>query len=307
MTFEQFKYVLEITKTGSINQAATNLFISQAALSTTLKNLEEELGNAIFTRNNRGIQLTAFGREFVSYITPICTQMVQLEQLCRQQGNENRLSFSVASNGFRFISPICAKLYKRYQPLGIHIYHLDGIGDQTIDYVANHQVEIGIIRIWDCYHSIYMRQFYARKLFYTPIITVNICVVVGKGNPLFQLEQPEVSPEQLADFPMVVPPNLYSGPFSDIFMRLKIPQSRNCIIAGSRAVIYDTLDNTDAYYLSSDLRIGYQKLEVSSNYKSFLLENCDVKSEIGWIRSEDYMITPIAKEFIHEISWIFLD
>ena len=85
MTFEQFKYVLEVAKCGSFNQAANTMFLSQSTLSTSIKNLEEELGQPIFFRNNRGIQLTSFGRDFISYITPICTQMSQLEQLCKQK------------------------------------------------------------------------------------------------------------------------------------------------------------------------------------------------------------------------------
>ena len=52
---------------------------------------------------------------------------------------------------------------------------------------------------------------------------------------------------------MVVHPNLHSGPFSDIFSRLGIPENKNRIIAGSRAIIYDTLEHTDAYYVSSDV------------------------------------------------------
>ena len=163
MTFEQFKYVLEVAKCGSFNQAANTMFLSQSTLSTSIKNLEEELGQPIFFRNNRGIQLTSFGRDFISYITPICTQMSQLEQLCKQKKIDERITFSVSSNGFRFIAPICAKLYQRYRSIGIHIYHYDGIGDDTIEHVANQQVEIGIVRIWDCYKQFYMRQFFAKK------------------------------------------------------------------------------------------------------------------------------------------------
>ena len=44
MTFEQFKYVLEVAKCGSFNQAANTMFLSQSTLSTSIKNLEEELG-----------------------------------------------------------------------------------------------------------------------------------------------------------------------------------------------------------------------------------------------------------------------
>ncbi|RHS66042.1 hypothetical protein DW954_08895 [Clostridium sp. AM45-5] len=106
---------------------------------------------------------------------------------------------------------------------------------------------------------------------------------------------------------MVVHPNLHSGPFSDIFSRLGIPENKNRIIAGSRAIIYDTLENTDAYYVSSDLQQGYRKMETPGNLRSFLIDECPITSEIGWIRHEDYMLSPIAKEFIKELTWTFQD
>lgn len=36
MTFEQFKYVLEVAKCGSFNQAANTMFLSQSTLSTSI-------------------------------------------------------------------------------------------------------------------------------------------------------------------------------------------------------------------------------------------------------------------------------
>lgn len=104
---------------------------------------------------------------------------------------------------------------------------------------------------------------------------------------------------------MVVHPNLHSGPFSDIFSRLGIPENKNRIIAGSRAIIYDTLEHTDAYYVSSNLKQGYRKIETPKNLRSFLIDGCTITSEIGWIRHEDYTLSPIAKEFIKELTWMF--
>lgn len=42
MTLNQLKYVIEIARTGSINKAASNLFISQPVLSASIKSLETE-------------------------------------------------------------------------------------------------------------------------------------------------------------------------------------------------------------------------------------------------------------------------
>ena len=42
------KYVLEVEQSGSISQAAQNLFMAQPNLSKAIKDLEAELGYAIF-------------------------------------------------------------------------------------------------------------------------------------------------------------------------------------------------------------------------------------------------------------------
>lgn len=44
MTFNQLKYVVAVAKTGSINKAAADLFISQSVVSTAIAGLEKEIG-----------------------------------------------------------------------------------------------------------------------------------------------------------------------------------------------------------------------------------------------------------------------
>lgn len=64
MNIEQIRYALEISRVGSINKAAKNLFSSQSNLSTGIKKLEDELMFTIFNRLNKGIELTEIGQEF---------------------------------------------------------------------------------------------------------------------------------------------------------------------------------------------------------------------------------------------------
>ena len=67
------EYVIKAAEAGSINQAASQLFVSQSVLSTSIKNLEAELGRSLFIRTTKGIKPTAFGKAFISYITPLNT------------------------------------------------------------------------------------------------------------------------------------------------------------------------------------------------------------------------------------------
>lgn len=61
MTLNQLKYIVELSKDSSINEAAKKLFISQPSLTASLKSLEQEVGFEIFSRTKSGISLTDQG------------------------------------------------------------------------------------------------------------------------------------------------------------------------------------------------------------------------------------------------------
>jgi DNA-binding transcriptional LysR family regulator len=69
MRSEQLEYVAAIARLGSFRRAAEELHISQPALSTTVRNLERELGVTILERGRSGAQLSAQGRELLPLIT----------------------------------------------------------------------------------------------------------------------------------------------------------------------------------------------------------------------------------------------
>ena len=71
MTIQQCIYALEIHNTGSFSEAARNLFVAQPSLSTSIRQLEEELGIKIFERSKTGAVLTEEGAEFVRYAAEI--------------------------------------------------------------------------------------------------------------------------------------------------------------------------------------------------------------------------------------------
>ena len=71
MHLKQLEYVQEIARQGSIKMAAEKLYISQQALSESLRSLEAELEFTIFKRTNRGILLTETGERFLQDLDTI--------------------------------------------------------------------------------------------------------------------------------------------------------------------------------------------------------------------------------------------
>ncbi|MDO5298924.1 MAG: LysR family transcriptional regulator [Clostridia bacterium] len=65
MNFKHINYVLTVLREGSITAASKKLFVSQPALSQTIKQIEQDLGATIFDRSTDPISLTFAGQKYV--------------------------------------------------------------------------------------------------------------------------------------------------------------------------------------------------------------------------------------------------
>ena len=57
-----------IAKEKNITKTAEKLFVSQSAVTQSLKKLEEQLGGTLFVRNKKGVELTDAGEKLYNYI-----------------------------------------------------------------------------------------------------------------------------------------------------------------------------------------------------------------------------------------------
>jgi DNA-binding transcriptional LysR family regulator len=80
MTLQQLRYLIAVAEHGSINAAARNLYTAQSNVSCAMRDLEEEFGFEIFTRSNRGVELTAEGTELLGYARQVIEQADMLEE-----------------------------------------------------------------------------------------------------------------------------------------------------------------------------------------------------------------------------------
>ena len=61
------KAFIEVYRTRHFGNAAKNLYISQSAISARIRQLENELGIRLFTRDRNNIELTPAGKKFLNY------------------------------------------------------------------------------------------------------------------------------------------------------------------------------------------------------------------------------------------------
>lgn len=77
MDVKVFKTFLEVARTRHFGRAAENLYITQAAVSARIKQLESFFDSALFVRNRNSIQLTTSGERLVPYAEVMVSTLEQ--------------------------------------------------------------------------------------------------------------------------------------------------------------------------------------------------------------------------------------
>jgi DNA-binding transcriptional LysR family regulator len=88
------KTFLEINRTRHFGRAADNLFLTQSAVSSRIRQLEEAVGADLFTRTRNDIQLTPAGSRLLKYAESILNTWNRARQEA-SLGETNKLSLAV--------------------------------------------------------------------------------------------------------------------------------------------------------------------------------------------------------------------
>lgn len=93
MKIELLTTFLEVSQTLHVRVAAENLFLTQAAISSRIKQLEDELGVLLFDRSQKRLKLTAEGHRLVKHANEMLIMWQKLKHdVGVAQGNSAQLS-----------------------------------------------------------------------------------------------------------------------------------------------------------------------------------------------------------------------
>lgn len=83
ITLRQIRYFIAVAGTSSVSAAARDLGISQSAVTTALRQLEEEVGTSLLLRTSRGVALTQEGHQFLRHAQRIMGAVVDAGRAIR--------------------------------------------------------------------------------------------------------------------------------------------------------------------------------------------------------------------------------
>jgi len=194
LNFHHLHYFWAVAKEGNLTRAATHLHVSQSALSAQIRQLEEQLGQPLFARVGRGLQLTEAGQLALGYAESIFTAGAELTALLREGRRDERQvlrigAMATLSRNFQenFLRPL---LERADVELVLHsgnlVDLLARLRVHTLDLVlSNQRVHASSEDPWRC-------QRIARQ----PVS------LVGKPRPKREAFR---YPEELAEVPLLLP------------------------------------------------------------------------------------------------------
>jgi DNA-binding transcriptional LysR family regulator len=142
MTLVQLRHLISLAQTGSFSKSAEALFLTQPALSRSIRALEAELGQPLFDRIGRHSEVTPFGREAVARARQLVGAAEDLRESGAQMalGNAGTLRIGMGSGpGAMLMTPLLMHVATQHPQLRLEISRgrtdlLErGLRERTID------------------------------------------------------------------------------------------------------------------------------------------------------------------------------
>lgn len=124
ITLKQLRYFESLARHGHFGLAAEASAISQPALSMQIKELEQNLGAALFERGSRGVLLTGLGEAFAGRVREILRAVDELGDMARATDASlaGRLRLGVIPTIAPYLLPrVIGRLTQTYPDIDLHL------------------------------------------------------------------------------------------------------------------------------------------------------------------------------------------
>lgn len=292
------KYAVEVEKTGSITQAAANLYMDQPNLSKAIKSLEEGLGAPIFKRTPKGVVPTARGRIFLEYARNVLVQIEEMEHLYKpEQGNG--MDFSLSMPRASYLSFAFARFIRNLSREEImNVWLRETNSADTIRDVETGEYNLGIIRYPYASEKYYARTAASKGLVPETVFEYPSRLLMSADHPL--AGKNDIEPEDLIPYIEITHGDGTSGPREDHEKGKKIPESSKHIYIFERGSQFQLLcEDPDTYMWVSPMP--------SEILTRFHLVERHCRKQAGKFRDvlvyrKGYPFTAWDKEFLKELE-----
>ena len=302
MTLQQIIYALKIAETGSMNKAASELFVSQPTLTTAVHELEAEIGQRIFSRSNRGVALTEAGYRFLGDARSVFGQYQTL--LEKYSGASPRRKFSVSTQHFSFAVKCFVNMVQQLDPARYKLAIRETRTLDVIREVGTGASDIGILYLSEFNRKYILRLLEEYNLDFTELARCEACVYLHRDHPLAGREA--LSLEDLAPYPCI---SFDQGEDNLFYLAEEIlsdNEFERSIKVCDRSTVLNLMIGLNGYTLCPG--IVCEELNGDScrviPYRADP-DNPNRQMEIGYINKKDALLSRAGLEYIRQLQAYF--
>ena len=190
---ELYRVFKEVADEGSVSAAAKNLYISQSAVSQTIKQLEGQLGVRLFIRGTRGVTLTNEGKTLYTYVHSAISLIENGENKIAQTKNLELGELVIAASDTitsRYLMKYLKTFHGQYPKIRLRV--MNGTSSEVISMLKVGKADIAFVN--------------------NPVEEDSVCVHsclethdVFAAAPNFDIDfEAEYTPAQIAHYPLIL-------------------------------------------------------------------------------------------------------
>lgn len=298
MNVYHLRYALEIAKTGSIKNAAENLYMAQPNLSRAIKELEASVGITIFERTTKGVIPTADGKKFLAHASKIVQQVEEVQNLFNKR--KGLSVFSITVPRASYISHAFTEFSKNLKSeKQTEIFYSENNSLKAINNLVYEDYKLAIVRYNEKDEEFFKELLEEKGLKGEMIARFNMKVVFSAQSELAKLEK--ISAKHLSEF--------IECSYCDHFVPLhseeesrevnKICETNRTIYLTGRASMFDLLsENHETFARTSPITDG-MLARYNLVQRDYDVENNLFKDFL--VYKKDYKLSQLDKDFITEL------
>ncbi len=294
MTLQQLKYVITISQTLNVTQAAAQLFVSQPNLTKAVNELEKEMNVKIFNRTNKGVTVTREGDVFLAYARQVLEQAQYMEEVFKGDIVQKPV-FSVSCQHYSFAVEAMIDTINAFDADEYNFTLRETQTHEIIEDVKNFKSELGIIYISSRNEEIITNILKKNSLEFFELYKATPHVFLSSKHPLSNRESLKIN--DLMGYPYLC---FEQGEYNsfyfseEIFSTIARPKT---IMVRDRATMTNLIIGLDGYTVCSGLNsvalTGNNIISIPLNEKEYM--------RIGYIIPKDMPIGIYAKTYINSI------
>ncbi|WP_237155510.1 LysR family transcriptional regulator [Oryzibacter oryziterrae] len=146
MDLDRLKTFLCVAESGSLSAASDLLRIAQPALSRQIRLLEDEVGQSLFVRSRRGMDLTAAGTELQARVSGLVRQLEQSFEDVRAFADRPRgqVTIGIVPTVAAIVAESLALTVLRDYP-DVRLRFVEGYTGHVLDWLHHRDVDLALI------------------------------------------------------------------------------------------------------------------------------------------------------------------